>query len=230
MSARSAAELERALVAMTLRLNERYLVEVVEAFGLCPWAKGARLSGQLSRAVLLQRDTSLDPALAQLDAWSQEPRLEIGLLIFPLVGLGFSEFQRFTNLLIDADAQRRGRTSSPFAMAPFHPDAARDLATADRLVPYLRRSPDPTIQVVRVSALERVRGQEVSGSQFVDLRTFRLEDLPAPQRTLRERIASHNHATVKEQSAALESALSSIHEEHALLRKRLEGTLPEDAS
>ncbi|HEU5024530.1 MAG TPA: hypothetical protein VFV01_06365 [Spirillospora sp.] len=33
------------------RLLERYLVEVVEAFELCPWARPARLAGELAVAI-----------------------------------------------------------------------------------------------------------------------------------------------------------------------------------
>jgi hypothetical protein len=205
----------------TLRLNERYLVEVVEAFGLCPWARGTRLSGNLARTVLLQSEEHTDHALARLQTWSEAPAVEIGLLIFPKLGLDYGDFQRFVNRLIDEDARRYSRASSPFAMAAFHPHAELDLGSPDRLVPYLRRSPDPTIQVVRVSALERVRGQEVAGTQFVDLKTFRLGALQTPQRTLRERISKHNFGTVNDDPNALTRALESIHAEHASVRERL---------
>jgi hypothetical protein len=202
----------------TLRLNERYLVEVVEAFGFCPWARATRLSGNLARTVLLQDDEATGSALAWLQTWSEAPNVEIGLLIFPNLELDFEAFQRFVNHLIEEDARRYQLASSPFAMAAFHPRAELQLGSPDRLVPYLRCSPDPTIQVVRVSALERVRGQEVAGTQFVDLRTFRLDELKTTERSLRERIATHNFNTVNGNPGALQSALQSIHAERASVR------------
>src|SRR3989442_626803 len=36
-----------------LRLLDRYLVEIVEAYDLCPWARAARTGGELATAVLL---------------------------------------------------------------------------------------------------------------------------------------------------------------------------------
>src|SRR4051812_36953513 len=38
--------------AEVLRVLERYLVEVVERYELCPWARGAREHGQLAAGVL----------------------------------------------------------------------------------------------------------------------------------------------------------------------------------
>ena len=61
---------------------------------------------------------------------------------------------------------------SPFAMAAFHPDAAADLDDPERLIPFLRRTPDPTIQLVRQEALERVRGRHPQGTAFVDPQLF----------------------------------------------------------
>jgi hypothetical protein len=45
-----------AFVDEVLRLNARYLDEVVERFDFCPYARTARQSNQVARAVLLDRD------------------------------------------------------------------------------------------------------------------------------------------------------------------------------
>ena len=44
---------ESGFAGEVLRINERFLVEVVEALGLCPWAEGARKTGALKREVIL---------------------------------------------------------------------------------------------------------------------------------------------------------------------------------
>ncbi len=65
-----------------------------------------------------------------------------------------------------ADEARRLR---PFAMAEFHPDAPAVLAPAGAFTSFVRRTPDPTLQLVRQSALARVRrGSGNSGSNYFD--------------------------------------------------------------
>ena len=54
------------------------------------------------------------------------------------------------------------------ACAAFHPEAEMDTSTAPKLLPYIRRSPDPTIQVVRRSVLEAVRRPSDMGTAFLD--------------------------------------------------------------
>src|ERR671935_113825 len=51
------------IVHGVLRINERFLVEVVEALGLCPWAEGARKTGALRREVIVDEAEALDKLL-----------------------------------------------------------------------------------------------------------------------------------------------------------------------
>ena len=101
-------------------------------------------------------------------------------------------------------------------MAVFHPDAEPQLDDPERLIPFLRRSPYPTLQLVRTSALERVRGGEVEGTAFLDLDVHQLalpvDPMPVP---LRERIARTNLRTVEEHG--LETVAGAI---EAILRDR----------
>jgi hypothetical protein len=65
-------------------------------------------------------------------------------------------------------------------------------------VPFIRRTPDPTIQLVRVSSLERVREGFSDGTQFVDLRALAtLGASPETTLPLRDRIARANLKTVE---------------------------------
>ena len=76
--------------------------------------------------------------------------------------------------------------------------AEPDLGDAERLIPYLRRSPYPTIQVVRRTALDRVRGGADEGTAYLDLSLVASLDMQKPvSPPLRERIAKANLATVK---------------------------------
>lgn len=182
------------------RLHRRYVVEIVEACGLCPWAEGARLQGRTTSTVLLHADDAgLEPCIALLDAWAAQPRVDIGFLIFPRMAGGRVAFDEFVARLRSTEAARRPPGEPAFALAAFHPDAAADLNDADRLVPFLRRSPDPSIQAVRLSMLKRVRNTApADGTQFLDMaRLEALFDEAGAVPTLRERIAWANRDTVR---------------------------------
>ncbi len=179
-----------------VRLYRRYQLEVVEACGLCPWAARARLDGKVRERVLLQTDgASVAPAMSAVGEFVAEPEIEIALLVFPRIGLDRPAFDRFVARVQEADAACHPLGQIPFVSAAFHPDAAPDMSGAERLVPFLRRTPDPTIQLLRVAAVERVREGTPQGTQFVDARTIGVND-PVTM-PLRERIARTNLATVE---------------------------------
>jgi len=82
-------------------------------------------------------------------------------------------------------------------MAAFHPEAQADLSDPERSIPFLRRTPDPTIQLVRYEALESVREGFNEGTQFVDAKALMTMDLTRDDTLpLRERIARTNHRTL----------------------------------
>ncbi len=103
--------------------------------------------------------------------------------------------------------------------AAFHPDAEPDTDEPERLIPFLRRTPDPTIQLVRASVLDRVRAGTPQGTQFVDV-----SDLDANLEyavPLRERIARVNLATAERMGVAeLKRRMDAIVEDrHATYEK-----------
>ncbi|HEY3819309.1 MAG TPA: DUF1415 family protein [Polyangiaceae bacterium] len=181
------------------RLHGRYLTEVVEAFGLCPWAERARRAGRTRVAVLLDCAPPVaGPVIEQIDRWASDERVDIGFIVFPRLPLGRIEFDRFVALLQRIDAERHALGNTPFAFAGFHPDGQLDLGDAERLIPFLRRTPDPSVQLVRMSALKRVRAGTPEGTQFVDVASL---DAPPPSDgsalPLRQRIAQANLETVR---------------------------------
>lgn len=195
MSATHDTELEREV----LRLNRRYLDEVVEAFALCPWALRARLDGHVTERVFTQDFP--DFFAESLDALSElagREMIEVGLFIYPRLRLSRLDFEHFVRRLRQLEEDRHPVGEVPLAMAAFHPDAEPDLEDAERLVPYLRRSPYPTIQVVRRTALDRVRGGSDEGTAYLDLSLVASLDVHRPvSPPLRERIAHANLATVR---------------------------------
>lgn len=201
-----------ALAAEAVRLYRRYQVEVVEALNLCPWAERARRDGRIRETVVEWTSPDLEAPLAAIDEMARDPEADIGLLLFPTARVDRPEFERFVSRLVDEDARRRELGTAPFAMAAFHPDAEPDLGDAERLISFLRRTPDPTIQLVRCEALDRVRDGFSDGTAFVDINFLstldksREDTLP-----LRERIARANLRTVKDFGVGeLRSLLDSI--------------------
>ncbi len=203
---------EEALVGEALRLNDRYTREVVEAFGLCPWAEKARRDGRVKTLVLLQDSPTLfEPSLNEMHALAGDERIEIGLMVYPRLTLGRLDFEQFARQLRKLDADRYELSGIPFAMAAFHPDARADTNDAERLIPFLRRTPDPTLQLVRSSVIDSVRGQFREGTEFFEVSQLATRGLPKKAISLREQIAKKNLATVAEAGTeVLEAVLSDI--------------------
>lgn len=191
---------ESALREQALRVYRRYMLEVVEGFTLCPWAAAARRDGHVVEAVILAENQA-DPrqSLTLLASLAAELETDIALFIYPDLELDRLAFESFVRTVRERDAARHEVGTIPFAMAAFHPDARPDLNEPERLIPFLRRTPDPTIQVVRCAALDRVRGKSQEGTSFFDLAS--LGTVPLPQKepiSLRQRIAQANLDTTLE--------------------------------
>lgn len=214
---------EAELAREALRVNLRYQEELIEAFNLCPWAKGARSSGN---AVPLVDDGG--PLLTQL-ADAAALGADVVFLVLPRYIGSRLDFEELVAQLIAEDARRHRESSPPFAMAAFHPEAApqsNDDLSPETLVPYLRRSPDPTIQLVRLEALARVRKGEPPGTSFIDPAQIDFATLLgtglAPRPSLRQRVGSANHAVFAgAEGASLRRVLDDILEDRKHARQRL---------
>ncbi|MCB9619404.1 MAG: DUF1415 family protein [Sandaracinus sp.] len=210
------------------RIYERYEVEVVEGFGFCPWAERARREGEVEVRIVLEDDASLaqdlGPALAAVEAHAARDHVAVGLVVFPRVSMPRDAFARFVAELRERHADAHGRTP-PMALAEFHPDAPADLGAAARLVPFLRRSPDPTIQCVRLSVLSELRRGE-EGTDFIDLSTTSLAEILARpvKKPLHERVAERNLETVCARGTeAIEAVLADIAADRAAAYARVLG-------
>jgi hypothetical protein len=201
------------IVAEAERVYARYAREIVEAFDLCPWAERARLAGQVLVEVVAEHEPGEAALLERLAAIALEPRYEIVLLLFPRFERDRVAFERFVAGLREAHARRHPLGKTPFALAAFHYDAPLDASDPERLVPFIRRTPDPTIQVVRLDALERVREKHPQGTAFVDPTGVDLMSLLRRERepSLREKIARNNLDRIRAAGfAAFEARLADI--------------------
>jgi hypothetical protein len=206
----------QALEREALRLHARYTIEVVEALGLCPWAADARRAGRVDTHVsrCASKELALAASLESLQSLAHNSDIDVAFIVYPLLDLDRLAFAHFVAELRAADAARYAVGQTVLALAEFHPNAAVDLASAERLVPFLRRTPDLTLQIVRRSALHAVRMSEDQGTSFIDLSQFPLEKLastPAAPPPLATRVANNNLRTVTRMgTSALSECVESI--------------------
>lgn len=157
---------------------------------------------------MLESRAEAVPAIREIEALP-EAAVEVALLIFPHEPAdGEPSARAFESFC----AELRPRLRSFYAVA-FHPDLPRDLLDAHRAVQFIRRSPDPTLQLVRASVLREVRGDQTGGSRYVDSSSLSLEQLLAiaTPLSLAERIAEANLETLRREGAErLEALLASM--------------------
>lgn len=161
-------------------LHARYVQEVVEELGLCPFARKCRELGRLHRPTFLVAEGVRPEAAARrlaalLDAHADA---EVVLLTFVTRGAiagtpappteherAFADTERFEEFIRELREAygALGRAGERFYMVGFHPaftraETKRPL-TADSLVPLLRRTPDPVVQCIRADLLDQIRRQ-----------------------------------------------------------------------
>ena len=202
------------LAAQAIRLHRRYLIEIVEACGFCPWAKRARVDGRIRQHVSMAdtEEGAVADTQQAVSRWKLERDVEVGFMIFPRLPITRLAFDALGSKVNEREAARHPIGEVPFVLAAFHPDARPDTVTGERFIPFLRRTPDPCLQLIRVSVLDAVRANTPQGTRLMDLdelvrNNFKLrEEIP-----LRERIAKQNLATANEMGVdALAAKLDEI--------------------
>jgi hypothetical protein len=151
---------------------------VVIGWGLCPWAAQAWRDGAVARRVLVdpapEQITEIARVLAFVDEIGPNPAISIGLVIFPRATLTEAAWGTFAERVRRADRARRAPDArAPFLLAAFHPGSGESataagvvtVANAGALVSFIRRTPDPMLQLVRASLLEPLapEGRDLSG-------------------------------------------------------------------
>jgi len=182
------------------RLLDRYLLEIVEAFALCPWARAARLGDEIAVDVLWGTPTVamwVDSARGLLAS----PRARVAMVVAPELACTPADLRAVRDAVIP-------RVPSA-GIADFHPEAPLDATSPARLVPYLRRSPDPMLQLVPLALLETVRAAPpvLDRAQQIQI----LNGLAVPPRVdVADRIAAVNHERVTGDAATVAARLAEI--------------------
>lgn len=210
---------DEAMEAQAKERHQRYSEEFVEAFGLCPWAKKARRDGKVATRVLI--GDSMEETLTHFRELGEDLQIEVAFLVYPQLSDDRRDDRRAFEHWV-SDVRRRNAAefgaSPPLACAAFHPNAKADTGSPARLIPFIRRSPDPTIQLVRRSVLDAIRGSEERGTAFVDPSTTDLlallrETEASRKKLLHERVAEANFETLRNQILRAEAVLLSIQED-----------------
>lgn len=186
------------------RLLDRYLVEIVEAYELCPWAKAARVGGDL--AVTIMFGTPDDDAFVAAGQRLLAGGARVAMVIAPELA---ADRERLRAL-----RDRVALRIPDAGIAEFYPDAPLELASPARLVPFLRRSPDPMLQLVPLALLASVRGTPPTADRAEQLKM--LGGSATPMRgDVADRIAADNYARVAPVHAEIEARLDDIARDRA---------------
>jgi hypothetical protein len=215
----------------TERLCRRYVNEIVLPFSLCPWAAPALQKEHVQISVItdiLDNPTNMSGAANEVRALlSRIDDVSTELVLVVLPRCTYSRLQMddlLREIRQDGGGHISARGETSFALAAFHPDAAPDTTSAERFIPYLRRSPDPMIQAVRHSTLAKIDSGRSGGTAFFDAETLNLQQIMSPPtKPLRQKIAESNLVTCQRAGLSeLEKRFASILDDrrrtHELLR------------
>ena len=176
------------------------MVEIVETYGLCPWAKPARLGGEVAVEVLWGTPT-VDAWVAAAEALLARPETRVAMVVAPELAATPRELRTVRDEV--------GARISWAGVAHFHPDSPLDGTTAPRIVPYLRRSPDPLLQLVPLSLLDSVRGAATEITRADQLKMLG-DKAPAHRGDVADQIAIDNHARVVAAADEVAAVLADI--------------------
>lgn len=187
-------------LAEVRRILHRYLVEVVESYDLCPWARAARTGDEIGVEVLLG-EPSPEAWAAACAALLARREVRVAMVVAPETAMSPAELRAMRDHVA---------TKLPSAgIAHFHPEAVLDLTSPPRLVPFLRRSPDPLLQLVPLSLLEGVRGVRPAVDRAEQVQMLRGQLAP-PRGDVADRIAATNHVRVSAETAAVVARIDEI--------------------
>lgn len=194
------------LICETRRLCQRYIDEIILPYSLCPWAAPALSNGSVQISVITGHfaapadiGRASTAARQVLDACTEEA-IELVLIVLPQSTFSRLEMDDLLRHLRQARAHIEDQQGElAFALAAFHPEALPDTTTAERFIPYLRRSPDPMIQAVRSTVLRKIDPSRGAGTAYFDVKNMSLESLASPTpEPLRTRIAKTNLASCRQ--------------------------------
>jgi hypothetical protein len=195
------------------RVLERYLIEVVEAWGLCPWAQSSRLRGELVIEICFGPVCAPSLVCERARAALAVPTARVIMLVFPELAGGSGAI----GALRDQVALRVPEAG----VAAFGPASGHDLSSPAKLVPLLRCAPDPMLQLVPFWLLDEVKQPPAPISALEQARALAGRSAPTAP-SLVERIAARNHEVVTaDRAQRLLDTLAQIADDRATSYRRV---------
>jgi len=183
----------QALRTEAFRINDRYLLDFIEGYSFCPFSRGGRRRNQVSRYFHYADSCDIAPLLELMAEIAADPRQVVAQVVLPLIEVEPKPWVRFVQSLTELGNRRIGDVPT-LACAALHPQLQFTAANANTLIPLFRRSPDPTIQWVRLDGLEAIYEGRNHRTRFVPPEDIaELLATPAPQ-PLYDRIAESNQS------------------------------------
>jgi hypothetical protein len=218
-----APEVQNKIEAAAIDANERYIVDFLEEHAFCPFSKGGRAQGKTVRFVHYSDSQSIAPLVALMERASRDPERMVVQVILPMLEVNADTWIQFCNELTVVANKNLGTGSDVYAVAAMHPHLNYERSNPAAMIPLLRRSPDPTIQWVRLDDLEALYAGRSGETKVVDLgdpTTLLAQDEQTP---LFERITEANLEMAEKLGfPAVERALSEF---EAALQKRYQAIL-----
>ncbi|MEZ4221476.1 MAG: DUF1415 family protein [Polyangiaceae bacterium] len=153
--------------AEALRVNDRYLEEFLEKYAFCPYSREGRRRGEVQRYVHFCDSHDPEPLVERMRQVAADESQVVAQVIFPLIDVSAVDFERFCRQLTDY-AHSQLFDHDVLAAAPLHPDLRFTQSNPEALIPLFRRTPDPTLQWVRLDALQNLYSGRESDTVFVD--------------------------------------------------------------
>jgi hypothetical protein len=189
------------LAREAIRLHDRYQVELIERFALCPWARHAREANRTRTHVVLDAPCLPNELEPVLEGWDADDSVDVAFVIAPKFEDGPDAFARWAVSLAALVDDR-------FLSATFHP-GVDEVAGSVR---FFRQTPDPTAQLIRRSRLEEVRAQDPP--HYKDIFSLSIEDLHADRapKTVAASVIEHNQRVLdREGRDTLQAILDDIY-------------------
>ncbi len=180
-----------ALRQEAFRINDRYLLDFIEGYSFCPFARGGRRRGQVTRYFHYAETDDITPILRLMAEVAADPQQVVAQVVMPLLEVDARSWDRFVHELTDLGNRWIGGRPT-LACAALHPELTFNQKSPNALVPLFRRAPDPTIQWARLDALEALyegRNHRTTFVALVDIPAFIASPPPLP---LYDRIAKSN--------------------------------------
>jgi len=189
------------LAREAIRLHDRYQLELIERFALCPWARHAREANRTQTHVVLDAPCLPDELAPVLERWDTDQSVDVAFVIAPKFGDGPEAFARWA-------ASLAALLDDRFLSALFHPGVDQTAGS----VRFFRQTPDPTVQLVRRARLEEVRAQDPP--HYKDIFTLNIKDLQADRapKTVAASVIEHNQRVLdREGRDTLQAILDDIY-------------------